>query len=220
MNKKIRADNSADENLRSLMEKAGIASYRALAVQAGVSRWQVQQLRDGRIDHLRVAVVRQLANALQMPIYELLQRFGIGESAVGDAFANRDSSKAPQGSAVAVEAENVEAVRSQLQADALSTLESWLSQWPTIAKRAIDNPEALFAVKILPFVRPVEQLMKDWGVEAIAPVDAHIAYDPTCHQLTDGLAQPGELVKVTHSGHYYQGKLLHRAKVKPLAKQS
>jgi hypothetical protein len=113
-------------------------------------------------------------------------------------------------------AQQMEAVRSQVQSEALQTLETWLIQWPTIAKRAQEKGEALSAAKILAFVRPVEQLMMEWGVEAIAPVDAEVTYDPQFHELSKGTAAVGDRVKVTHSGSQYQGKLLHRAKVKPL----
>jgi hypothetical protein len=89
-------------------------------------------------------------------------------------------------------------------------------QWPTLAKRAQERGDALSAVKLLPFVRPVEQLMAEWGVEAIAPIDAEVSYDPQFHELSRGTATVGEQVKVTHSGSRYQGKLLHRVKVKPL----
>ncbi|MGB3294263.1 MAG: hypothetical protein WBB01_14845, partial [Phormidesmis sp.] len=111
--------------------------------------------------------------------------------------------------------QQTEAARQQVQAEALQTLESWLVQWPTVAKRAAQRPD-LPAAKVIPLVRPVEQLMAEWAVEAIAPVDAEVPYDPQQHQLIGGSVDPGILVRVTHSGQRYQGKLLHRVKVKPI----
>ena len=51
--------------------------------------------------------------------------------------------------------------------ESLQILESWLLQWPTAAYRAQQNPQ-LAAIKLLPLLHPIEQLMQQWGVEPIA----------------------------------------------------
>ncbi|MGB3293828.1 MAG: helix-turn-helix transcriptional regulator, partial [Phormidesmis sp.] len=66
--------------LRSLMQSAGIASYRALAAQAEVSRWQVQQLRAGKVAQMRVAILTQLAAALKISLGTLLNKFGLADA--------------------------------------------------------------------------------------------------------------------------------------------
>ncbi|MGI8935562.1 MAG: helix-turn-helix domain-containing protein [Phormidesmis sp.] len=206
--------------LKALMQRAKVSSYRALATQSGVSRWQIQQLRSGNIAQMRLGVVAQLAAALEIPLNTLLSEFGLTNT---HQTASASNSVAQSQQLIALQkeyqrlqeqmAQQVALARSQTQIDALQKLESWLVQWPTIAKRAQEREE-LPAAKLLPFIRPVEQLMAEWGVEAIAPVDATLPYDPQYHQLIGGTAEPGALVRVTHSGHQYQGKLLHRAKVK------
>ncbi len=209
--------------LRSLMQRADIPSYRALAAQAQVSRWQVQQLRTGNnIAKMRVAVVTQLADALNISIGELLSKFGLGHTASDSpsqlAQLQQEYQRLQQEYQRLQQemAQQQEMARSQFQTEALQTLETWLVQWPTITKRAQEKGDTLAAVKILPFVRPVERLMAEWGVEAIAPIDAQVPYDPQIHQLTSGTANPGNLIQVTHSGHRHQSNLLHRSKVKPL----
>ncbi|PZO48252.1 MAG: hypothetical protein DCF15_18110 [Phormidesmis priestleyi] len=206
--------------LKALMQQANIDSYRALALQAGVSRWQVQQLRLGKIGQMRVEALTKIAIALNIPLNALLTKFDLTDDRLQPsensplthqlAELQREYQRLQQ-----QQAEQIAAVRSQVQLDALQTLESWLIQWPTIAHKAQINTD-LAAVKILPFIKPIHQLMDEWGVEAIASIDAQIPYDPQLHQLTKGTTNPGELVCVTHSGCRYQGKLLHRAKVKPL----
>jgi DNA-binding Xre family transcriptional regulator len=201
--------------LLKLMQQANIGSYRALATQSQVSRWQVQQLRSGNLRQMRLAVIIQLADVLKVSVSELLSQFGGGDSGSEDQGA--EASLRQEYQRLQAEAAQVgEKVRSQVQTEALQTLETWLVQWPTLAKRAQERGDALSAVKLLPFVRPVEQLMAEWGVEAIAPIDAEVSYDPQFHELSRGTATVGEQVKVTHSGSRYQGKLLHRVKVKPL----
>lgn len=205
--------------LLSLMQSAGIPSYRALAEQAGVSRWQVQQLRAGKIAQMRIAILARLSAALQVSLGSLLHRFGLAGDPMAEA-TGQDSQR------VALQQEydrlrshltqQADTIRQQVQADALQTLESWLVQWPTVAKRAEERAD-LPAAKVVPLVRPVERLMAEWEVAAIAPVDAEVPYDPQQHQLVGGSAEPGDLVRVTHSGQRHRGKLLHRAKVKRLA---
>ncbi|KPQ36090.1 MAG: Molecular chaperone GrpE (heat shock protein) [Phormidesmis priestleyi Ana] len=221
----------AIDRLRSLMQQANIPSYRALAVQAQVSRWQVQQLRSGNIGKMRVAVIAQIANALNISVTQLLsesqpesQPESQHESQLAGAAPTPQTLESAQLAQLQQEyqrlqlqlAQQENKVRSQVQSEALQTLDTWLDQWPTIVKRVQDNPDKLLAIKLLPQLRPLEQLISDWGVEAIAPVDAQVPYNPQLHQLTSGAKQPGDLVQVTHSGHQHQGKLLHRAKVKPI----
>jgi molecular chaperone GrpE (heat shock protein) len=107
----------------------------------------------------------------------------------------------------------------EFQQASLQVIESWLLQWPTAAHKARENPQ-LAAVKLLPLVRPIQQLLQQWGVEAIAPVGAGIPYDPQLHQLLEGTAQPGETVKVRYTGYRQGEKLLYRAKVSPISLDS
>lgn len=196
------------EILRSLMQAANIASYSALSRKAEVSRWQIQQLRSGKTDNMRVATLGQIAAALAVSLTDLLQSFSDLE------MSEPVSSKSVKPGVDISKSEPNQ--HHSMQTQALQTLETWLTQWPTIAKRAQEKGDELPAAKILPFVRPVEQLMAEWGVEPIATIDAQIPYEPRYHQLTKGTAAPGDLVQVTHTGHLHHGKLLHRAKVKPV----
>lgn len=208
--------------LKALMQQANIPSFRALATQAKVSEWQVKQLRAGNVQVMRLAVLMKLADTLQLTLMEFLQAFGEASGEIQRSATDAVVGTAEETQKLTQEYQRLQAqmrqqtesARSQLKSDALQTLETWLVQWPTIAKRAQDKGDALAAVKVLPFVKPVEKLMGEWGVDAIAPVDAQVAYDPQLHQLVGGIAEPGATVQVTHSGRQYQGKLLHRAKVK------
>ena len=100
----------------------------------------------------------------------------------------------------------------EFQQTSLQTLETWLLQWERVANHARHHPE-FSAAKILPLMRPIEQLIKNWGVEAIASLGAEVPYNPQAHRLQTGTANPGDMVKVQSSGYTYQGKLLHRAEV-------
>jgi molecular chaperone GrpE (heat shock protein) len=96
-----------------------------------------------------------------------------------------------------------------------------LLQWPTAAAVAQKNPQWP-AVKLLPLVRPLANLLKQWQVEAIASVGETLPYDPQWHQLLESELQvePGTPVIVRYVG-YRQGKhLLYRAKVRPIAAET
>jgi molecular chaperone GrpE (heat shock protein) len=106
-------------------------------------------------------------------------------------------------------------VQQEFQQSSLQVLESWLIQFPTAAYAAQQNPQ-VSATKLLPLMRPVEQLIQAWGVEAIAPVGSEVDYDPHLHQLMDGAANAGDRVKVRYTGYRQGNKLLFRAKVSPV----
>jgi DNA-binding Xre family transcriptional regulator len=193
--------------LQQWMQQVGISSFNQLAKTAGVSRWQVQQLRQGNIRQMRVENVEKLAKALQVPVGEILSAFGIGE---------------PASSSVAVEQEyrrlqaQLEQQRDSLwqefQQACLQTLETWMIQWPTAAYAAQQKPD-LPAVRLLPLVKPVENLLQTWGLEAIETVGSEVPFDPHRHQLMEGTANAGDLVKIRYIGYQQGDKLLYRAKV-------
>ena len=193
------------------MQVANISSLKALSQAAGVSVWQVKQLSQGKAAEMRSRSLHQLSQALQVPIVELLSDF-----------SDLPVSESPTGSSLAIEpeyqrlqvqlAEQETALRQHFQQAVLRSLESWLIQFPTLIYAAQQNPQ-FPAKNFLPFIRPLEQLLKDWGIEAIAAVGAEVDYDPQLHQLMEGTAQLGDRVKVRYTGYRQGEKLLYRAKV-------
>ncbi len=201
------------DRLRQLMRSVDLASFKALATQAGVSSWQVQQVRRGRVGQLRVDSVLKLSQALHVPIAQLLATFGTPDlgsppqvlAALQQEYDRLHAQLATQR----------QTLQQEFQHSALQTLESLLVQLPTAAHAAQQNPQ-LAAAKLLPLLRPLDQLLQQWGVEPIAPVGTQLPYDPSQHQLMEGMAQPNQPVKVRYVGYRHGDKLLHRAKVSPV----
>ncbi|MBD2099469.1 helix-turn-helix domain-containing protein [Leptolyngbya sp. FACHB-261] len=102
----------------------------------------------------------------------------------------------------------------QFRTQTLQALESLLLQWPTAAYAATKNPQAP-AKNLLPILRPLEQLLSDWGIEPIGEVGSETAFDPQLHQL-EGAAQPGDSVRVRYVGYRQGDTLLYRARVSPV----
>ncbi len=206
------------QSLQKLMQRLGVSSYKALAKTAGVSDRQLLRLRRGELNRMRVDVLLKLSQALQVSLTELVVTFS---PATEQPTPEEEST--PAVTQLKKEYERLQAQldtqRQELwlefQQSSLQVIESWLLQWPTAAQKARENPQ-LAAVKLLPLVRPIEQLLQKWEVEAIAPVGAEVAYDPQLHQLLEGTAQPGEKVKVRYTGYRQGDKLLYRAKVSPI----
>jgi molecular chaperone GrpE (heat shock protein) len=161
---------------------------------------------------LRLTTLEKISRGLEISVCDLLAAFG-------------DSESTNTGSQQTLEAEyerlkeKLEAQKTLLMAEfqqsTLQTLESWLLQWPTAAYAVQQKPE-LPAERLLKLVKPIEQLLIEWGIEAIADVGAQIPYDPKLHQLMDGAAKEGDLVKVRYTGYKQVDKLLYRAKVSPI----
>lgn len=206
-------------SLQSLMQRMGVSSFKMLARVAGVSERQLLRLRRGEIKQMRVEALLKLSQALQIPLTELIATFS-PEELVGK---NSTTAQASETATLKQEYQRLQAQLEQqrqtllqeFQQASLQILESWLLQWPTAAQKAQENPQ-LPAVRILPLVRPVEKLLQQWGVEAIASVGAELAYDPQIHQLLEGTAQPGDLVRIRYAGYCQADKLLYRAKVSPV----
>lgn len=209
--------------LQRLMQQVGVSSFKALSQSANVSEWQVQQLRKGQARQMRAENLLKLAQALQVSVSDLLNAFSGAD--LRETSSTSEPSLTEELAAVKLEyqrlqaqmAQQREALWQEFQQTSLQTIEPWLLQWPTAAYAAQQNPQAP-AVKLLPLVRPLEQLLQQWGIEAIAPVGAETAYDPHLHQLMEGTAQAGDTVRVRYTGYRQGEKLLYRAKVSPVAK--
>ncbi|MEA5506664.1 nucleotide exchange factor GrpE [Halotia wernerae UHCC 0503] len=210
------------EKLQALMQRVDISSFKALSRAARVSEYQILRLRQGKLEQMRVEVLLRLSSALQMPLSELIATFSTVDLVEEKVAPNQELLQEIanlkteyQRSQLALEQQR-ELLQQEFQHSSLQILESLLLQWPTAAHKAKENPQ-LAAVKIVPLVqKPLERLLQTWGVEAIAPVGAELPYDPQLHQLIEGTAQPGEIVKVRYTGYLQGDKLLYRAKVSPV----
>lgn len=207
----------ASQRLRSHLQSLGIGSFRTLAQQAGVSEWQVRQLRRGKAGQMRLESLQKLSQVLQLQLESLV--------AIADPSHQepppRTSTLTPSPAAIQQEYERLQQQLAQqrqtllleFQRSSLYTLEAWMKNWPKVVQVVkTQNPE-LPAAKVLALVTPVSQLLASWGVENVGEMGEAIAYDPTCHSLA-GAAQPGDLVTVTRPGYRHGGALLHRAEVK------
>jgi DNA-binding Xre family transcriptional regulator/molecular chaperone GrpE (heat shock protein) len=208
------------QQLQELMQRLGVSSYKQLSRTVGVSEKQLRRLRKGQVLQMRVETLLKLSQALQVPVNELLTTFLSNSTPFQPSDARGEAieldSLRQEYQRLQQQLENQrEILMQEFQQSSLQVLESWLVQWPTAAYAAQQNQE-LPAVRLLPLVRPVEQLLQEWGVEAIASVGSELPYDPQWHQLMEGTAQPGELVKIRYTGYRLRAKLLYRAKVSPV----
>lgn len=169
---------------------------------------------------MRVDVLLKLSQTLQISLTELVATFSqeelSGKSNPPSQESEQETLKREYQRLQTQLEHQRQTLMQEFQQSSLQALESWLLQWPTAAYRAKENPQ-LPAVNLLPLVRPMEKLLQQWRVEAIAPVGAELAYDPQLHQLLEGTAQPGNLVKVRYTGYRQADKLLYRAKVSPIS---
>ncbi len=199
--------------LQTLMRSRGVSTFKELSQKSGISEKQIRRLRRGQIGQMRLETLQKLSQALQVTIEDLLETF------------LKTSEETPQPSAsLQHEYQRLQAQLSQQREDlwqefqqtSLQTLEPWLLQWSAAAYAAQQNSQ-LTAVKLLPLVRPIEQLIQQWGITAIGIVGSEVPYDPQFHQLMSGTAEAGELVKVRYAGYQQHDRLLHRVKVSLVA---
>jgi molecular chaperone GrpE (heat shock protein) len=232
------SDTDFTQRLQNLMQRVGFSSFKALSRTSGVSERQLLRLRRFGVEQMRVDVLLKLSQALQVTTEELVATFSehdrveLKELSEKTAPSKNDLEQSAQELQVRAELlqqiaelkreyeraqlqlqQQRELILEEFQHSSLQLLESLLLQFPTAVFKARENPQ-LSALNIVPLVqKPLERLLQQWGVEAIAAVGAELPYDPQLHQLMDGNAQPGEIVKVRYTGYRQGDKLLHRAKV-------
>lgn len=195
------------------MQRVGIVSFKALASAAGVSPVQIRRLRQGEIAQMRVETVLKLAQVLQVPINVLVKTFSNLAPALPQTDDKTiDTLKQEYQKLQSQLVQQRQTLLQEFQLSSLQVLESCLLQLPTLAFKVQQNPE-ISATKLLPLMRPLEQLLQQWGIEQIAPVGSKLPYNEQLHQLLAGNAQPGDLVIVRYTGYIQGDKLLYRAKV-------
>lgn len=206
--------------LQDLMQQVNISNLDELSRVAQVARLQLIRIQRGLILNLSVGAIARIAQALNISIDSLVETF-VEQSAVNlesKPPEDNDALTACQQEYQKLQQEMLqqqEFLEAEFQKTSLETIESWLLQWPTAATAVRKNPQ-LPAVRLLSLVEPVEQLLKQWNVETIASVGEQLSYDPQCHQLLKGTAQPGDLVEVRYVGYKQEDKLLYKAKVSPV----
>lgn len=200
--------------LRDRMQQVGVSSFKALSRASGVSEKQITRLRQGEMATLRLETLLKLSQALQLPIADFLASFSDAappakpDTGVDDLKREYDRLQQQL-------SQQRQTLLHEFQQDSVRILESLLLQLPTAAYAAQQKPDAP-AVKLLPLLRPLDQLLQHWGIEPIGAVGSEIAYDPQQHQLMDGAAEPGDRVRVRYVGYRQGTALLYRAKVSPV----
>jgi molecular chaperone GrpE (heat shock protein) len=205
--------------LLQLMEQVGISSLSELSQLSGISELQLIRLQHGLMPKMQIENLLKLSQALQVPVDKLLTLFCPDSLLPGNLKqvenpVATDALKQEYQRLQQQLEQQRETIAREFQQASLQRLESWLLQWPTAASVAQQNPQ-LPAVKLLPLMKPVMDLLESWAVEAIASVGDKVPYDPQWHQLMEGSAAPGEMVKVRYVGYRQGEKLLYRAKVSP-----
>lgn len=199
-------------SLQALMQQVGINSFKALAEAAGVSPKQLMRLRRGEIAQMRLATILKLAQVLQLPVEVLIANFSIGTARSQTDAKTIDTLKQEYQRLQNQLEQQKQTLLQEFQHSSLQVLESCLLQLPTFELKVKENPD-LSATKLLPLIRPLQQLLQQWGIEQVATVGEKIPYNPQLHQLLKGNAQPGDLIIVRYTGYIQGDKLLYRAKV-------
>lgn len=188
------------------MRSRNLATFRALRDRTGITEKQLVKLRQGQLQQLRLDTLIQFATRLEMSLSDLLALFELIPANTIQKEYDRLQTQLT---------EQRETLLQEFQQSSLQTLEPWLIQWSAAAYAAQQNPQAP-AVKLLPLLRPIEQLLQQWGIEQTAIVGSEVAYDPQQHQLMGGAAEPGDPVRVRYAGYRQHDRLLYRAKVSPI----
>ncbi|AFY54818.1 putative transcriptional regulator [Rivularia sp. PCC 7116] len=209
-------------NLLELMQQKDISSFKDLSKVAGVSEYQIQRLRKGEIQQMRLEFLVKLSQALKIDLSELINNFS--ETNLIKQSASTEQSPSSEIIDLKKEYERLQKqlenqeqlLLAKFQQSSLQILESLLIQFPTAASKAKENRQ-LPAANIVPLIeKPITRLLQEWGIEAIAQIDTELPYEPEIHQLIEGTAQPQEKVKIRYTGYRQGDKLLYRAKVSPV----
>lgn len=206
--------------LEDLMRQVNIANVYELSEKAEVARLPIIRIQRGLISNISVGTIARIAKALNISIDSLIETFSEQQISKAEPHTPKDNDalaacKQEYQKLQQEMLQQQEFLEAEFQRSSLETMESWLLQWPTAAVAVSKNPN-LPASRLIDLVKPVEELLKQWKIEAIATVGEQVAYNPQHHQLIKGTAEIGEVVEVRYVGYKQEDKLLYKAKVSPV----
>ena len=206
--------------LDDLMRQVNIADIYELSEKAGVARLPIIRIQRGLISNISVGTIARIAKALNISIESLIETFSEQQlkKVEPQSIDNNDALAACKQEYHKLQEEMLqqqEFLEAEFQKSSLETIESWLLQWPTAVMAVSKNPN-LPASRLINLIKPVEELLKKWNIEAIATVGEKVTYNPQYHQLIKGTAEIGEVVEVRYVGYKQEDKLLYKAKVSPV----
>jgi len=211
--------------LRKLMHAVGITSFKTLSDRAAISKTAIKNLRQNQAQRLSYQDLASLSHILQISIAEIIQDFSQLIPAKPPTRSTDQSIDQSQ-EQFQNQLQEQQTWRSQFQQETIQQLESLLLQLPTAAYAAQNNPH-LPARNLLPLLRPLHDLLKAWGIEAIAPVGTEVEYDPRYHQLIESSdqetiknIQSGDRVLIRYTGYHQGQKLLYRCRVSLVSNHS
>ena len=206
--------------LADLMQQAAITDLDELSQISGLSSWQLARIQYGLLSKMSVENLLKLATALKLSPEKVLAQLcpdsGYSptetEPNIDDRSAEIERLQSEYQRLQQQFDQQRETLVQEFQHQAITILESWLLQWPTVAAAAHKNPQ-FPAIKLLPLMKPLANLLQQCEIEAIAAVGESVSYNPQWHQLMDGTVEAGSTVIVRYVGYRQGKKLLYRAKV-------
>ncbi|MDB9373904.1 nucleotide exchange factor GrpE [Nodularia sphaerocarpa] len=103
-------------------------------------------------------------------------------------------------------------LRNDFQAESFTQLQTLLSNYPTVKKMALANPD-LPAKNIVSLFTSLDNLISSWGYTSIGETWERVNYHPQLHQADSDDIAEGELVYIRFIGYQDGDKILYPAKV-------
>jgi hypothetical protein len=201
------------QHLQRLMQAQGINTLTELSLRSHVSQRELLRLLYGLTGKMQLETLVKLTQTLNIPLNELLGYFWTksGDYPILTSPEEGETIKALKRDYQLLEKQQ-DNLYLEFQQSVLNIIESWLLQWPTAIAFVKDNPQ-LPASNLIPLIKPLENLLNTWGIEATCAVGEEMPYNPELHQLMEEMANPGDLVKIRYQGYRQGDKLLYKAKV-------
>jgi molecular chaperone GrpE (heat shock protein) len=206
------------EKFNQILQKIGVKNLEEFSQISGVSQHQLYRLLHGLLPKMDLTTLFKISTYLQISLDKLIREFSPDFAYLPPEETNQAEIEVLTQEYQRLQKQleqQKETLKQEFQQSSLQILEPWLFQWPTAISVLEKNPQ-IPAAKLVPIVKPIEQLLKEWGIEPLANVGEEISYDPQKHQLLEGSAQKGDRVKVRYTGYRQGDKLLYRAKVNPV----
>lgn len=202
--------------LNQLIKEVGCQSIPEFSIKFNISQLQLYRLQNGLLSKMSLENVSKIAQSLNISIEELIELFSFETSLknITKPKNNDEIFKDYQNLKAKYEQQSKELTQ-KFQLASIEILESLLVQLPTFIFATENNPN-LAAQKLLPLLKPIDNLLNSWNIKPLNAVGEKVTYNPQQHQLLEGDCEQGDFVQVRYIGYIKDDVILYKAKVSPI----
>ena len=205
----------SDSLIYKRLQELGFLSWEDLQEKSGFSRKSLRYLAGGNLEDITCGDLMKLAASLKWSFSELLENLGLdnsGKNPQKQLLEEKEELHRECGRLREIIQQQKTEITADVRESTFQQLQSLLTNYPSLRPMTEAKPN-LPAKNLIPLLTPLEELLENWGYEAIGKPWQQVSFNPQLHQPDSDEIADGDLVYVRFVGYRKGDKIFCPAKV-------